>query len=79
MTEPRPARPGDTFFALFHLALIGVIIGYAVVSLFQGNTWRFLVILAGLTIYYFIVLDKPVRVEIERRRRLRNQPPPRRS
>jgi len=79
MTDTRLGRLGDTLFALFHLALIAAIIVYAVLSLVQGNTWRFLVILAGLTIYYFLVLDKPVRKEIERRRRLRGQPPSRRS
>lgn len=79
MTETKLGRLGDTLFALFHLALIATIIVYAVLSLVQGNTWRFLVILAGLTIYYFFVLDKPLRKEIERRRRLRGQPLSRRS
>ncbi|MGD0782647.1 MAG: hypothetical protein ABSA30_07295 [Candidatus Aminicenantales bacterium] len=79
MTDSKWSRLGDTAFALFHLALIAVIAVYAVVSLVQGNTWRFLVILCGLAIYYFLVLDKPVRAEIERRRRLRGQPPSRRS
>jgi hypothetical protein len=79
MTDTRLGRLGDTLFALFHLALIAAIIVYAVLSLVQGNTWRFLVILVGLTIYYFLVLDKPLRKEIERRRRLRGQPLSRRS
>jgi hypothetical protein len=79
MTDSKMGRLGDTLFAIFHLALIAAIIVYAVVSLAQGNTWRFLVILCGMTIYYFLVLDKPVRLEIERRRRLRGQPPSRRS
>lgn len=79
MTNPKRARWSDTAFALFHLAMIAAIIVYAVVSLIQGNTWRFLVILAGLNIYYFVVLDKPVRMEIKRRRLLRAQTPSRRS
>ncbi len=78
MTDSKLGRLGDTLFALFHLALIAAIIVYAFVSLVQGNTWRFLVMLCGLTIYYFLVLDKPVRAEFERRRRLRGQPPSRR-
>jgi hypothetical protein len=75
MTDSKGGRLGDTLFALFHMALIAAIIVYAVVSLTQGNTWRFLVTVCGLTVYYFWVLDKPVRAEIERRRRLRGQTP----
>jgi len=71
MTTRMKGRWSETLFALFHMALLLAIAGYAVVSLAQGNSWRFLVIMAGLSIYYFIVLDKPVRLEIERRRRLR--------
>ena len=39
----------------------------------KANTWRFLVILCCLAIYYFVVLDKPVRLEIARRRSLRGR------
>lgn len=75
----RPNRAADTLFALFHLAMIVVVIGYAVLSLARGDTWRFLVVAACLAIYYFLVLDVPVRREIARRRNLRRNPPPARS
>ena len=70
----RSRRLGDTLFALFHLVLLLAVFGYGISWLIRGNTWRFLIIMAGLVIYYFFVLDKPVRAEIERRRRLRQNP-----
>ncbi len=64
---------GDWIFAFFHLFLLIGIAGYAVISLFQGNTHRFGVIAALLIVYYFFVLHKPVRKEIARRRKIKNQ------
>lgn len=64
---------GDWIFAFFHLFLLIGIAGYAVVSLFQGNTPRFGIILTCLIIYYFIVLHKPVRKEIKRRRKMKSR------
>jgi len=64
---------GDWIFAFFHLFLLMGIAGYAVVSLFQGNTHRFGIISALLIVYYFFVLHKPVRKEIKRRRKLKQQ------
>lgn len=58
----------DWIFAFFHLFLIIFIIGYAVYSLILGNVLRFFLIMGGLTLYYFIVLHKPVKKEIKRRR-----------
>jgi len=78
MANP-PHRAADTLFALFHLAMIVVVAGYAVLSLVRGNTWRFLVVAACLAIYYFLVLDVPVRREIARRRNLGRNPPAVRS
>lgn len=67
----RPSRLGETLFALFHLALLVGAVGIAVLALVRGNTWRFLVICCCLAIYYVVVLDKPVRQEVARRRSLR--------
>jgi uncharacterized membrane protein YfcA len=53
------------------MALLIGAVGVAVVSLVKGDTWRFLVICCCLGIYYVVVLDKPVRREIARRRSLR--------
>jgi len=62
----------DWAFSFLHLfLLIGVFI-YALVSLFMGNTLRFLVILVCLTIYYFLILHKNVMKEIHRKREKRS-------
>jgi hypothetical protein len=58
----------DWIFAFFHLGLILGVIGYALYSLAIGNVARFLFLTAGLTLYYFLVLHKSVKKEIERRR-----------
>jgi hypothetical protein len=68
---------GDTLFALFHVALLAAMAVSGILSLIKGNTGRFMIIFGGLAIYYFLVLDKPVRAEIERRRSLRAEAPPR--
>jgi uncharacterized membrane protein YoaK (UPF0700 family) len=67
----RGGRLGDTVFALVHLALLAGAIIVAVLALLKGNTWRFLVVACALLVYYFAVLDKPVRGEIARRKGLR--------
>lgn len=67
----RPSRLGDTLFALVHLALLAGAVIVAVQALLKGNTWRFLVVSCALLVYYFAVLDKPVRREIARRKGLR--------
>jgi hypothetical protein len=64
---------GDWIFAFFHLFLLIGVAGYAIVSLFQGNTHRFGIISVLLLVYYFFVLHKPVRKEIKRRRKMKNQ------
>jgi hypothetical protein len=69
------SRLADTIFALAHVALLIGAVGIAVAALLRGNTWRFLIIVCCLVIYYFAVLDKPVRAEIARRRSLRSLPP----
>jgi hypothetical protein len=62
----------DWIFAFFHLFLLIGVIGYAFYSLlFHGNSQRFALILACLVVYYFIVLRKPVRQEIARRKELK--------
>jgi hypothetical protein len=79
-TPTPPAAPrsklGDTLFAIVHvLALIAVFV-YGVVALLQKNTGRFAVVLGGLVLYYFLVLHKAVRKEIERKRKLRDSSSP---
>lgn len=59
---------GDWIFAFFHLFLLVGVIFYAVYLLVQGNTSRFGLIVVCLIAYYFLVLHKPVRMEIRRRR-----------
>jgi hypothetical protein len=58
----------DWIFAFFHLGLILGVIGYSVYSLLLGNVNRFLFFMAGLALYYVLVLHKPVREEIKRLR-----------
>ncbi|MGD9345993.1 MAG: hypothetical protein PVH84_09045 [Candidatus Aminicenantes bacterium] len=59
---------GDWIFAFFHLFLLIGITAYAFYSLIQGNTHRFGLIVVCLVAYYFLVLHKPVKAEIKRRR-----------
>ncbi len=61
----------DLIFAFFHLFLILGIIAYAFYSLLKGNIFRFMVIIILITGYYFLVLHKAVRKEIERKRKKR--------
>lgn len=78
MTKDSEQRPklGDTIFAVFHLLLLITVAVYAIIGLVQGNTMRFAVIMAGLVLYYFIVLRKAVFKEIDRKRKLRSAGPP---
>ncbi len=59
----------DYMFALFHLFLLIGIIVFAFYSLLQGNVLRFLILIVLLTGYYFLVLHKAVRQEIQRRKK----------
>jgi len=68
------SKLGDTIFSLFHLFALIAIAVYAVLVLVQGNALRFAVIMAGLVLYYFLVLRKPLLKEIDRRRKLKSPP-----
>ncbi|TET66850.1 MAG: hypothetical protein E3J56_13725 [Candidatus Aminicenantes bacterium] len=59
----------DWIFAFFHLFLLIGAVLYAFYFLFQGNTLRFGIIIICLIGYYFLVLHKPVKREIERKRK----------
>jgi len=59
----------DWVFAFVHLILLLGVLGYAFVSLVQGNVLRFLTLILLLAIYYLVVLHKAVKKEIARRRR----------
>ncbi len=80
MTHDNAVRSklGDTLFAIAHLLALAGLVIYALVALVQGNTLRFAVIMAGLALYYVLVLHKPVRREIERKRKLKSGGPSRR-
>jgi hypothetical protein len=51
------------------VALLLAIFIYGLVALVRGNYGRFGIILAGLGVYYWAVLHKPVRQEIARRKK----------
>ena len=59
----------DWIFAFFHLFLLIGIVIYAFYSLFEGNMLRFAILTALLIGYYFLVLHKSVKKEIERKRK----------
>lgn len=61
----------DLIFAFFHLLLILGIIIFAFYSLFTGNVFRFIIISVLLVGYYFLVLHKAVKREVERKRKKR--------
>jgi hypothetical protein len=61
----------DWIFSFFHLFLLLGVMIYAVYSLIYGNLVRFAVIIILLTGYYFFVLHKAVKKEIERKRKKR--------
>jgi len=54
-------------FAIFHMLLIIGAVSYAFYTLFQGNHLRFAMMAACLILYYFLVLHKAVKKEIERK------------
>ncbi len=56
-------------FAFIHLFLLLGILILAFYSLFQGNILRFAIIIALLTVYYFIALHKNVMEEIARKKK----------
>lgn len=59
---------GDTIFSIVHLLAIIAVFLYGVVALIGGNTARFALVMGGLAVYYVLVLHKPMRKEIARRR-----------
>jgi len=59
----------DNIFAFLHLFLLVGIFAYAVYSLIEGNVLRFVLIIICLVGYYFLVLHKNVKREIERKRK----------
>ncbi|MFB0565660.1 MAG: hypothetical protein ACETWK_08290 [Candidatus Aminicenantaceae bacterium] len=61
----------DWIFAFFHLFLLIGILCYATYSLFQGNILRFAIIIILLIGYYFLILHKGVKLEIERKKKKR--------
>ena len=65
------SKLGDTIFAVVHLLLIIAVFVYGIVALVQGNVLRFIVVAAGMAVYYFLVLHKAVLKEIDRKRKLK--------
>ena len=59
----------ELIVAFLHLFLLIGLLGYAIISLIQGNTQRFALILACLAGYYFLALHKNVKKEIQRKRK----------
>jgi len=66
------SKLGDTLFAIIHLLALAGLVIYALVALVQGNSLRFAVLMGGLALYYVLVLHKPVRREIDRKRKLKS-------
>jgi hypothetical protein len=65
---------GDTVFAVAHMLALAAVFIYGLVALVRGNRPRFAVVMGGLVLYYFLVLHKPVKKEIARRREGRPRP-----
>jgi 4-hydroxybenzoate polyprenyltransferase len=61
----------DWIFAFIHLVLVLGIVIYAFYSLFKGNVSRFIIIIILIVGYYFLVLHKAVKKEVERKRKKR--------
>jgi 4-hydroxybenzoate polyprenyltransferase len=61
----------DWIFAFFHLFLVLGIIIYAFYSLAKGNVYKFIIIIILIVGYYFLVLHKAVKKEVERKRKKR--------
>lgn len=62
----------DWIFAFFHLFMLIGILMYAFYSLIHGNILRFAFISVLLLVYYFLVLHKPVKKEIQRKRKTKS-------
>ena len=58
----------NAIFPFVHLGALLAVLAYAIVSLVQGNTPRFGLIIALLAIYYIFILHPAVKKEIARRR-----------
>jgi hypothetical protein len=69
--KKKSSKKADLAFAFFHLALLLAIFIYGLVGLLRGNYWRFGLIMAGLSVYYFVALHKPVRMELARRKKIK--------
>jgi 4-hydroxybenzoate polyprenyltransferase len=74
MFKKKSSKKVDLIFAFFHLGLLLAILVYGIIGLVHGNLWRFGTISLGLAIYYFVVLHKPVRREIARRKKNKESP-----
>lgn len=71
MFKKKSSKKVDLIFAFFHIFLLLAILVYGIIGLIHGNLWRFAIISAGLAVYYFVVLHRPVRLEIARRKKLK--------
>jgi len=65
---PPPPKLADTLFSVFHVLALAAVFIYGVVALIGGNTLRFGIVMAGLAVYYALVLHAPVKKEIARKR-----------
>lgn len=63
----------NTIVAFLHLGALLAAVGYAVVSLVQGNFPRFGLIIVLLSIYYVLLLHPAVVKEIRRRKALKRK------
>lgn len=64
---------GGLIFAFFHMFLLLGAIGYAFYTLFKGNHLRFAMMAVCLILYYFLILHKAVKKEIERKKELKKK------
>ena len=62
----------EWIFAFLHLILVIGVAVYALIALFTGNYMRFSLIAACLAVYYLLVLHKPVKNEIKRKKAKKN-------
>lgn len=58
----------DWIFTFFHFFLFLGVTAYGILSFIQGNYPRGITIFVGLTGYYFLVLHKGVKKEIQRKK-----------
>ena len=63
----------NTIVAFLHLGALLAALGYALVSLVQGNIPRFDLIVVLLAIYYVLLLHPAVVKEIKRRKALKRR------